>query len=462
VNVPGRNVEAFLGVPFASPPVGELRWRPPQPVDDTGATRRADGFAPACFQGDHITAWYRDVVAGFGGDPDQVHAPEVSEDCLYLNVWRPSPHLDQRLPVIVYVHGGSNRGGWSYEPNYHGHELASRGAVVVTIAYRLGPFGFFAHPELQGSNFALQDIVASLTWVKRWAGELGGDPDRITVMGESAGASNISLLLAVPQAQGLFNRMILQSSGWAIREIPTLAAAQSLGQALQAKLGARDLARLRELPSRQIDLAAKQVYADSRFDPVSGGEILPVALSEKLAASDIPPIDLLVGSNADEWKMYLEPGATVEDWLLENLPLRLHERARNALDGYADDQRALDALIAANAYVCPSMDLARAVEAAGGSSWMYYFSRVRPGEKAAGMGAYHGAELPYVFNTHDSWLPTDGEDRRLSDAMMGYWISFAGSGNPNASNLPLWPEFGSAGKSVMQLDTELVGIDHPS
>ncbi len=168
------------------------------------------------------------------------------------------------------------------------------------------------------------------------------------------------------------------------------------------------------------------------------------------------------GSNADEWKIYLEPGATVEDWLVENLPPRLHERARNALDGYADDQRALDALITANAYVCPSMDLARAVQAAGGSSWMYYFSRVRPGEKAAGMGAYHGAELPYVFNTHDSWLPTAGEDRTLSAAMMGYWISFAASGDPNTSNLPRWPEFGSAGKSVMQLDTELVAIDHPS
>lgn len=146
----------------------------------------------------------------------------------------------------------------------------------------------------------------------------------------------------------------------------------------------------------------------------------------------------------------------------ENLPPRLHLKARKALEGYADDQRALDALITARAYVCPSLDLARAIASAGGSSWVYYFSRVRPGEKAAGMGAYHGAELPYVFNTHDTWLPTDEEDRHLSIAMMDSWISFAKYGNPNGGKLPTWPEFESPGESVMRLDSEQVAIGHPS
>ncbi|KAA1188401.1 carboxylesterase family protein [Pseudohalioglobus sediminis] len=455
-------VEAFLGIPFARPPVGALRWEPPQAPDYSAGVHQATSFAPACYQGDHITSWYRDVVAGFGGDPQIVVAPRVSEDCLYLNIWRPADAESGKLPVIVYVHGGSNQGGWSYEPNYHGHQLASRGAVVVSVAYRLGPFGFFAHPELGSSNFAMQDIAAALAWVQQWIAAAGGDPGRVTVVGESAGASNISLLLAMPGADGLYHRLVHQSAGWVIREMPTLAMAQAQGLALEEAVGAQNLQELRELPAAQLDQAAKAVYADSGFDPVAGDDVLPVALSGRIALGQLPAVDLLIGSNADEWKIYLTPDDTLDGWLEENLPADLHAQAATVLAALGDERRALDAAITGQMYVCPSMDLAAAIDAAGGRSWMYYFSRVRPGDKAAGMGAYHGAELPYVFDTHDSWLPTDVGDRTLTAAMIEYWLSFAHSGDPASKGLPVWPAFTPEQNLVMQLDTHLQLLEHPS
>ncbi|WP_066057864.1 carboxylesterase/lipase family protein [Halioglobus sp. HI00S01] len=454
-------VDAFLGLPFAQPPVGELRWQSPRPPEYPAGKLAADAFAPACFQGDHITNWYRGVVEGFGGNPDEVMAPAVSEDCLYLNVWRPAERGDETLPVIVYVHGGSNAGGWSYEPNYFGHELASRGAVVITVAYRLGPFGFFAHPELANSNFGLQDIVAALRWVRTWAPELGADSERVTVMGESAGASNISMLLVMPEANLLFQRLIHQSAGWAIRELPSLETGQQQGLALQQAANVEDLAGLRALPASQLDTLAKAVYADSGFDPVAGDTVVPLPLSDQLAADKLPAIDLLIGSNADEWKIYLSADETLDNWLQQNLPEPLHDRARAAVEGL-DEAQALDRLITAGVYVCPSMDLAEGLAEVGANTWVYYFSRVRPGHKAEGMGAYHGAELPYVFNTHDSWLPTAAQDRALTSAMMDYWMNFARSGNPNGDDKPSWPAFKPIAGQVMQLDTQISAIAHPS
>lgn len=462
ITAAGGEVNAFLGVPFAQPPLGALRWKAPRPPAYRAGKYPAVEFSPACFQGDHITMWYRDIVEGFGEDPDEIVAPVVSEDCLYLNLWRPARQSGEALPVIVYVHGGSNRGGWSFEPNYHGHNLARRGVVVISIAYRLGPFGFFAHPDLEQSNFALQDIVSALRWIQEWAPAFGGDASRVTLMGESAGASNIAALLAVPGARGLFQRVIHQSAGWAARELPTLSTAQSLGVALQDQVGASSLAELRAVSAADIDAAAKFVYAEAGFDPAAGDRFLPIALSEQLEAGKLPPVDLLIGSNADEWKIYLTPGESLDSWLQQTLPKELHPQAVKAVAALGNEQRVLDALITAKAFVCPSLDLARGVTTAGAKSWVYYFSRVRPGKKASDMGAYHGAELPYVFDTHDSWLPTAQDDRILTVQMMDYWASFARNGNPNTSGLPAWPAFAEGHEQVMQLDSTLAVRPHPS
>ncbi len=457
-------VEAFLGVKFAAAPVGELRWRPPQAVHYSAPVTEAREFGPACYQGDHITRWYRDLIASFGGDPASIGPPPVSEDCLYLNLWRPQVRGASPLPVIVYVHGGSNRGGWAYEPNYIGENLARQNVVVVSIAYRLGVFGFFSHPDLAESNFALLDLIAALEWVQRHVGAAGGDPGNVTLVGESAGASNIAHLMVAPKAKGLFQRVIHQSAGWAISG--RVSREQQLAKALElqrelAGSTAGTLDGLRNVPADQLLAAADRVFEDSFFDPVVDGVTLTEPLAASLAQGNFPPLDLLIGTNADEWLMYLEEDASLELWSRENLPAQLVEPVLAHFGRDSDSRRALDRLITANQFICPSLYLAGEVAAAGGRSWAYYFSRQREGDKAASIGAYHGAELPYVFATHDDWLPTTAEDEALTRSMMAYWVNFARNGDPNGTGLPSWPSFTTLNSRAIRLDSEITGIQHP-
>ena len=229
-------VESFLGVKFAAAPIGELRWRAPQAVRYSAPVTAARQFGPACYQGDHITRWYQDLIASFGGDPASISPPPVSEDCLYLNIWRPQFRGTAPLPVMVYVHGGSNRGGWAYEPNYIGENLARQNVLVVSVAYRLGAFGFFSHPDVAESNFALLDLIAALEWLQQHIGAAGGDPGNVTLVGESAGASNIAHLMVSPKAKGLFQRVIHQSAGWAISGRVSREQQLAQGLALQREL----------------------------------------------------------------------------------------------------------------------------------------------------------------------------------------------------------------------------------
>ena len=193
-------VAVFRSIPFAEPPLGHLRWRPPQPLGMKLAYREATAFAPVCMQSPRILEWYRDMAEIFGSSPDVFEDLVTSEDCLYLNIWSPDLHEDAALPVMVYIHGGSNKSGWSYEPNYHGHALAKRGVVLVSIAYRLGVFGFLSHPDLDDdngiANFGLWDQVTALKWIQEYIRQFGGDPERVTVFGESSGAQDILTLMA--------------------------------------------------------------------------------------------------------------------------------------------------------------------------------------------------------------------------------------------------------------------------
>jgi para-nitrobenzyl esterase len=452
-------IEAFLGVPFAQPPVGAKRWRSAQPIAYPPGRFDATAFAPACYQGDHITRWYRGVVQGFGGDPATVVPPAVAEDCLYLNLWRPQG-AGRPLPIIVYVHGGSNQGGWSYEPNYIGENLARQDVIVISVAYRLGVFGFFAHPDLAEANFALSDLVEALRWIRQYAGAFGGDVTRITLLGESAGASNIAHLLAMPQAQGLFQRVIHQSAGWAISASVALEEARALGTALQQHLGGADIDALRELPAGQLNNAAASVYAEAGFDPVVDRNGLPAPLSDLLPTGNLPPVELLIGSNANEWKMYLDPEQTLDGWLADSVTDEQAAGLRREL-GDSRENDALDRLITAVNFACPSLRLAEALARHNGKVWVYYFSRQREGEQAATMGAYHGAELPYVFGTHDDWLPTSAVDQKLTGVMMAYWANFARSGDPGGKGLPPWPAYGP-GAQVLELGTRVGVVAHPS
>ena len=458
------SVEFFLGVPFAQPPVGELRWRAPKPYGGKPGVVQAVQFAPACQQGTHMFDWYQGVVSSFGGDPATFPEPEVSEDCLYLNIWRPAGPGATGLPVLVYIHGGSNKGGWSYEPNYLGENLARRGLIVVSIAYRLGVFGFFSHPELADANFALLDQVAALKWLKENMDSLGGNAANITLMGESAGASNIAHLLVSPAAAGLFRRVIHQSAGWAVMGRTTHEENLLRGVELQKRLFANggSIEQMRKVPAGDLLQIAETVYEGHFFDPVVDGQSLSYSVNEALLAQRFPPVDLLIGSNADEWLMYLEEGQSVDEWMRENLAASQGESVKPLLPVRADAARTLDSLVTAYNFVCPSMFLAEQVRRRGGRSWFYYFSRVREGELAQSMGAYHGAELPYVFNTHDDWLPTNAADLELTKAVMDYWINFVRSGDPNGASLQNWPLFDRRAGSVLRLDSEISALQHES
>ena len=460
--------ESFLGVPFAQPPVGELRWAPPQPLQMTQGIYQADTFAPACMQGDHIAKWYQNVASDFGGDPTLIKQPKVSEDCLYLNLWRPVQDKEnpQALPVIVYIHGGSNKAGWSYEPNYIGHNLAAKGVIVVSIAYRVGVFGFFSHPSLVPANFGLLDQVAALQWVTDNIENIGGDSQKITVMGESAGANNIDYLMVMPSSKGLFSRVIHQSGGSSLTNRSVREAHLALGHVFAQQTVGDDvddpIRAMRQLPADTILEAADTVFKNHYFDAVVDGHSVRESIMDTLRDGKIHAVDLLIGSNDDEWLMYTGDQPDIEGWLDAEVARSSVDTLHAILADEIDDRRKLDLLRTAKYYVCPSLVLAQEVSNVGRRAWVYHFTRQREGDLAATMGAYHGAELPYVFDTHDDWLPTVEADHRLTKVMQSYWVNFATNGNPNQSGLQPWLPFKSDSRKIQSIGDRLYSSEHPS
>ncbi|WP_439101236.1 carboxylesterase/lipase family protein, partial [Congregibacter sp.] len=415
-------IVAFRGVPYALPPVGDRRWALPEPLPDMRRRTEVDAreFAPACMQGSSGVDWYHGLMDSVGADPALFPAPTYAEDCLYLNIWT---GLDASAPkpVLVYIHGGSNTGGWSYEPNYRGAALAEK-VVVVSVAYRLGVFGFLTHPSSPNRNFALHDLAVALSWIRDNVAAFGGDPDRITLMGESAGAANASHLMVSPLSAGTARGLIHQSAGWQFDGVADLSAAMALGTKLEAVLvhDGGGLASMREASADSVLAAAGAVYRDFYFSPVLDPVSLPRTLGELAAEGDLPAFDLLVGSNADEALMYIEPGETVKGWL-DARRVGRRDAVLAQLDAETSDQQRLNDLRSAAQFACPSMRFADAVVATGGRVFMYRFDRVRDGFEA--VGAYHGAELPYVFDTHDYWLPTSAVDRSLTHQLLEYWLT---------------------------------------
>ena len=468
IGTPGTTtaVNRFLGVPFAQAPIGPLRWAPPQAWISSEATYQADQFAPACFQGPHIVDWYKGVVAGFGGDPNTVVSPQYDEDCLYLNIYQPSAKADKPFPVIVFIHGGSNKAGWSYEPNYLADDLAAQGVIVVTLAYRLGVLGYFSHPVLSHSNFGLLDQILALQWIQSHIGALAGDPGNVTVMGESAGANNIGFLMASPLSQGLFQRVIHQSGGAGLTDRSSRRVDLELGilfgQQLVGGHSQPMLDKMRRIPAEKIWSTAQQVYKNHYFDAVVDGHSVISPLHESVMDNNLAPVDLLIGSNDDEWLMYLDSEPDVASWLAENVSEKAADSLRPLLQPITEPARKLDLLVTARTFVCPSLLLATKLSEQKQKVWVYHFLRQRQGELAASMGAYHGAELPYVFGTHDAWLPTDAIDLQLTDKMQSYWLAFAATGDPNGRDQRLWPAYRPNEPTVQMLDDAIWSGRHSS
>ena len=425
-------VQAFLGIPFAEPPVNELRWERPVPIKGSLGEVDATQFMPACMQTGSGLAWYHGMMSRVGVDPSLMEGPEYSEDCLYLNVWTTGDHSAPK-PVLVFIHGGSNTGGWSYEPNYHGHALAERGVVVVTVAYRLGIFGWLSHMDMAIRNPGLHDLIVALDWVHTNIGTFGGDPNRIVVSGESAGADNALHLALAPAMAGKLTGVIHQSAGWSVTSTLKPEDGFALGEALVAHhLGADGtFDDLKRLPAAELLDSQLDVFSGHYFSPIPDPETLPVSLEETVAGDSLPGLNLIIGSNRNESLMYIPEGAELTDYLEGYFPPENWEDIKTMLGADLPELAQMDRLRSAVQYTCPSLSLAQAAREAGGAAYVYRFDRVREGFDA--IGAYHGAELPYVFDTHDAWIPTNTVDLQVTDALVDYWVTFLTNGSPNQS-----------------------------
>ena len=457
-----NEVEMFLGIPFAVPPINDLRWE--KPVAWTPENKKeitAKKFRPGCIQNQRIVNWYKRLILDFGGDPETFDIPEFSEDCLYLNLWRPKG-LKDNLPVIVYIHGGSNKAGWSYEPNYHGHNIANKGFILISIPYRLGVFGFFSHPDIESPNLALYDQILALEWIQKYVSLFGGDPSNVTLVGESAGAGGISHLIASPLSKNLFHKAVHQSGGSSFTYPTSGSDVRKLANSFANSFEDPSLKNLKNISAEEILEVSEEVYAGHYFNYVDDGISMIGNLSDTFKSQNVENVDLLIGSNNDEWSLYFDRNVNLGLWLDEETTPEKKIKLLQLLENIKDPVRKMDLLITAKNFVCPSLFMAEELKKKGGKTWVYQFNRVRDNELAKKYGAFHGAELPYVFNTHDEWLPTNKTDIKLTGEIQSYWLSFAKTGNPNNNDAALWPEYDSPDDSTLVLDDEIYQRSHES
>jgi len=442
----GPEIRVFKGIPFAAPPVGDNRWRAPQPVAAWSGVRAASDFSPRCTQG------------GPGGQ-SAAPPPPTSEDCLYLNVWTAAETANDRRPVMVWIYGGGFFGGAGSEARYGGDGLAKKGAVVVTLNYRLGSLGFFAHPALSAEskrkisgNYGMQDALAALQWVQRNIAAFGGDPNNVTVFGESAGANMAATLIGSPLAKGLFHRAIAQSGGWmgmGMAPMGTLARAEEVGAKAIADAGIASIADLRAKP-------AQEVFTSIRGGGlVVDGYFIPEDLSLTFANGRQNAVDLLVGSNQDEGTFFQRPGLTAEQFTTQ-----AKQRFGVLADAFLKLYPAADETQAAQSYLASFSDeaawhmrkFAELQAKRGNSAFVYYFTRVPPTPPdRSSRGATHVAEIPYMFDNLAAGPPWTDVDRQLATTMSSYWANFARKGDPNGPGLPPWPAYRNAAAGKVQI-----------
>ncbi len=459
------DVQLYRGIPYAAPPVGELRWRPPQPAQHWQGVRESFAFGAAAPQ--HPVG----LATMFPGLSLQA---KTSEDCLYLNVWAPARRSAEPLPVMVWIHGGGYIFGADSQGLYDGANLARRGVVVVGMNYRLGPLGFLSHPQLsaespQGSsgNYGILDQIEALKWVRRNAGAFGGDPTRVTIFGESAGGNSVYTLLMSPLAKGLFQRAISQSGatlafahtkqshfGYRPAETAGLEFAKKCG----AAEGSGQLAALRAMSADDLMKATAGFDAPRslefrsdrlRFGPVVDGWVIPddpMTLFEKGQINGVP---LIVGANANEGSLFtmsspLPKGADEYRDLLEKSFGKPAAATVAQLYPPSNLRRSVADLMGDYLFVAPCRYVARTMQQAKNPVYLYHFAHPTPGPMGKLLGAHHGAEIAYAFDNLQLAPQRSSVDNHLRDVLAGYWVQFAATGNPNKSGLPEWPAFDPA------------------
>lgn len=459
------SLHVFKGLPYALPPVGERRWKPPSPMPAWSGVRDATRYGAACFQPKSRPG------SIYADDP-----PTMSEDCLSLNIWAPAGA--RRAPVLVWIHGGALLTGSSSESMYDGAALAERGLVVVSINYRLGVFGYLAHPGLSSEspdgisgNYGLLDQIAALRWVSRNIGAFGGDSTNVTIAGESAGALSVMYLMASPLAHGLFTRAIAQS-GYMI-STPQLRdspfgdpAAESVGVRLAGKLGEIDIAGLRKMEAAALtDAAARAGYAP--FGTVDG-HVLPRQLVDTFDRGEQSKVPVLAGFNSGEirsLRMLLAPLPADSATYVGVIRDRYGDLADEFLRLYPSTDVEESVLMATRdaMYGWTAERLVRSQVALGAPAFLYYFDHGYPNAEAAGLHAFHASEIPYIFGTADrtppAWpkMPADPVDAKLSDAMAGFWAAFARAGTPDGGKGIHWPSYGTDRSYMTFADTPRLG-----
>lgn len=451
VGVRTGEVEKFLNVPFAAAPVGPLRWRAPQAPGAWSGVRSATDFGPACPQ------MVRPAVVA-GGVADR-----QSEDCLQLNIWRPVGA--KKLPVMVWIHGGAHVIGSGTFPAFEGSAFARQGVILVTINYRLGPLGYFAHPSLTKgapsnealANYGLMDQISAIRWVQKNIKAFGGDPRQVTLFGESAGAISLTTILSQPKLKGLFARAIIQSSIPFFDPTP-LAKQEALGRALTERAGAGPDATaevLRALPVDGLIRASNVREVGSMSGPVLDGKLVREAPWRVLNRAEPNDVPLLIGSNSNEASVILGMGIPSEmayQYLGQDLAAGKKAYGAGISDIELRRQVLGDAWFGA-----PSRWLAEKTSG-GAPSYLYYFDYVAAGHRKDSAGAGHGSEIPYLFGTMDFFesqrnAVTD-EDRIFAKAISACWVAFAKGGTPTCPLAPRWPRYVATKDELVRLSTE--------
>ncbi len=468
---PDSGVRSFKGIPFAQPPVGDLRWREPQPAKNWTGVRNADKFGPRCLQRTAPNAdyWFR--------------SDGMNEDCLYLNVWTPARSGQERLPVLVYIFGGGFQNGDGSEPRYDGASMARRGIVAVTVNYRTNVFGFFSHPELTeesshhaSGNYGLLDQVAALQWVARNIAAFGGDPKHVTIAGESAGSISVSALMASPLSRNLIAGAIGES-GAMIASLPArpLAEAEQDGVKFAAAAGASSLAALRAMTAEQIQDAAAETRG-IRFSTAQDGYFLSKPLADIYAAGEQAKVPLLAGSNSEEQgaRGVLGTGAPTPENFVAGVRRLYGDRAEVVLKAYAPSTPfevigAATELASARFIAYGTWKWAELQAKTGGKPvYRYLYTHPRPRFSPSGakgpeaptaqpLGAVHSAEIQYAMGNipldpRYAWTP---DDTKVSATLQAFFANFIKTGNPNGAGLPNWPAY-TAGThyQIMRLDVD--------